>query len=99
MLRMAGYSIRGVAQVQSPVADTSIIGRGAINAPISILEVFLRMSGAFSHIHPPCMEHEIIFTGAETFTRVSTAHNRNVCVTPPDAPVQAICSGSTSGSV
>ena len=98
MLRTAGYSTRGVSRVQSPVADTSNSGRGAIRAPISMFELSSRRMGAFSHRHPPCIVDEIILTGAATWTRGSTAISAKVCVPPPDAPVQAIRDASTSGS-
>ena len=51
-------------RVQSPVAETISIGRGAIMAPISTLKVPKRRPGAFSHGEPPCMMAEIMFTGA-----------------------------------
>ena len=39
-----------------------------------------------------------MLTGAETLIRSSTAVSRKVWVPPPEAPVQPIRSGSTSGS-
>ena len=93
---MAGYSTVGVFTVQSPVADTSSSGRGAISAPISILLTSKRRFGAFSQMHPPCIVAEIILTGAETLIRSSTAVNMKVCVPPPDAPVHPMRSLSTS---
>ena len=97
MLRIAGYSTVGVFTVQSPVAETSRSGRGAISAPISILLTSKRRFGAFSQIQPPCIVAEIILTGAETLMRSSTAVNIKVCVPPPDAPVHPMRSLSTSG--
>ncbi len=72
-------------------------GRGAMSAAISGLMVSRRRSGAFSHSQPPCMKAETMHTGAATFTRSSTAMRMKVCVPPPEAPVQASLSGSTSG--
>ncbi|MEJ7709847.1 MAG: hypothetical protein WKF84_08305 [Pyrinomonadaceae bacterium] len=45
----------GVFLVQSPLADTISIGRGAIIAAISTLNVPSRRFGAFSQGEPPCM--------------------------------------------
>ena len=98
MAFIAGYSCRGVFFVQSPVAATISIGRGAIIAAISTLKVSTRNPGAFSHGDPPCIIPEIMFTGADQRIRSSTAVNMNVCVAPPDAPVAPIRSGSTSGN-
>jgi hypothetical protein len=39
-----------------------------------------------------------MLTGTETLMRGSTAARMNVCVPPPDAPVQPRRSASTSGS-
>ena len=98
MERMAGYSSRGTLWVQSPVAETSSMGRGAIMAAISTLEVPMRSPGAFSHWQPPCMMNETMFTGAATRTRSSTAASKKACVAPPEAPATAIRWLSTSGS-
>ena len=94
---MAGYSTSGVSFVQSPVAETSKSGRGAIIAPISILLKSIRKLGAFSHKQPPCICAEIILTGADTLILSSIAISMKACVPPPEAPVHAIRSGSTSG--
>ena len=74
------------------------MGRGAVSAAISTLKVPSRRPGAFSQTQPPCICAEIMLTGAATCTRSSTAVSRNVWVPPPEAPVQAIRAGSTSGS-
>ena len=87
-----------VSAVASPVAPTSFMGRGAVNAAISMLSVPRRSPAAFSQKHPPCFVGEIMQTGAVTRTRSSTAASRIVCVAPPEAPVQPIRAGSTSGS-
>jgi hypothetical protein len=92
---MAGYSTDGVAFVQSPVADTIMSGRGAANAPISMFDASNRINGEFSHMHPPCIVCEIMLTGAETFTRGSTAIYSKVCVPPPYARVLSLLSGCT----
>jgi len=78
MERMAGYSSRGTLRVQSPVAETSSMGRGAIMAAISTLDVPMRSPGAFSHWQPPCMMNETMLTGAVARTRPSTAASRSV---------------------
>ena len=93
---MAGNSTSGVLEVQSPLVETSINGRGAIIAPISVLMESRRKSGAFSQMHPPWKWAEIMFTGAATEILGSTAISRNVWVPPPDAPVIPILPASTS---
>ena len=87
-----------VLAVQSPVAPTRIIGRGAQSAANSTLSVPCRRPAAFSHTQPPWNESETITTGAATLIRWSRAVSRNVWVPPPDSPVQPIRAGSTSGS-
>src|ERR1035441_6945719 len=98
MARTAGNSSERLFFVQSPVAETIIMGRGAIMAAISTLKVSRRRLGAFSHSPPPCMMAEIMFTGAENCMRSSTASRRSVCVAPPDAPVAPMRAALTSGS-
>ena len=86
---MPGPSSSIVVLVQSPVAATSICGRGATAAEISMLENWTRSPGAFSQRQPPCMEWDTITHGACAASRSSTKPSMNVCVPPPEPPVQA----------
>src|ERR1039458_8640467 len=62
-----------------------------------MFEYSTRSPGTFSHRQPPCMVCETITTGACAARRSSTAPSMNVCVPPPDSPVQASRFRSTSG--
>ena len=63
-------NLRGAGWLVQDRAEANLsAGRGAIMAPISMFEWPMRMMGAFSQRQPPCMVEEIIFTGADTFTR------------------------------
>ena len=73
------------------------MGRGAIMAPISTLNVSRRRLGAFSQRPPPCMMAEIMLTGAENCMRSSIAASRKVCVPPPEAPVAPMRDGVDLG--
>ena len=95
--RMAGNALVIVLAVQSPLAPTRIMGRGAASAANSTLSVPCRSPAAFSHTQPPWNESETMTTGAATLIRGSSAVRRNVCVPPPDSPVQPIRAESTSG--
>jgi len=74
------------------------MGRGALNAAISTLQVSIRRPGVFSHSQPPWKWAEIMFTGARAVMRSSSALSSKACEAPPEAPVHPMRAGSTSSS-